>query len=511
MTVKPIGRRAVCGSLRKRCEIIIVGLFCVCMCLGCSQKKTSPRQVVLIVIDTLRADRLGCYGHGADISPNIDSFAGSSVLFSRAMCQAPWTQGSFASFLTGQYTSEALVRKGLRTVNGQETKRRWHGVLNPSIPTLAEKLQENGVFTSAIVGNPLINESIGLGRGFSIFEHPRNIGLLSDGQRAAGQEVSHAAALNNVGKVLGSRITDTALDLLPGIADRDFLLMLVYFDPHLPYIRHDDRYYPDGFPVSRNHQVGEIVKLRDGLAEPVHVDRELSNDFVKFKLLTESDLPGTIETKPVIDRLYNSEVRYADEQVGRFLEGLHALGIFDQTLVIITSDHGENIYDHEAYYGHGKYPYQPTTHVPLIVKWPETSPGINAAPVALMDLHQTVLDFMGTDSETVIRGGKLSPDGHRIGSPILVETTGDSQALNQGPYKFIAWDRAHILRYSLFDIDTDPGEQRDLALEFPDDTRRLQSQLDDVLQSIQPAPTAEPSAEIDPELLRKMRLLGYIE
>jgi arylsulfatase A-like enzyme len=456
---------------------IFLLVFSIVMFSTCEYAAKKRRQVVLITIDTLRADHLGCYGYSGSTSPRIDAFATKSVLFRQASSQAPWTTGSFASLMTGRVCSEALAN---------------HDQLNPNLASLAKLLQDQGFTTIAVVANPELNSARGFGRGFEHYVELQPVGGRSD--EIVGKR-------KRASKVDASEVTDTVLKMLPQLVNTDFFLWVLYIDPHTPYMRHQDRFYPRGWPTELNGvAAGQPVEPRIF---------ELSTRSARDQDVS-SQLQRKREVQELIFRMYDGEIRYVDQQVGRLLDGLSKAGISRSSLIIFTADHGESVYDHEGYFGHGIYPFQATVHVPLIICWPEVQPGVVDEPVALVDLLPTVMEFARVKTPKGLRGVALTPSGRFSQPPILVETKEGVclPSLRRGAFKLISWGNG---RFSLFNVIDDPGETHEISAVDNVQCQVLREELTQYLLTLNPAPTDLPPLELSPQLREQMRALGYIQ
>lgn len=280
--------------------------------------------VVLIVVDTLRADRLGAYGYGEATSPRIDALAHGGVRFSNFFTTCSWTRPAMASLLTGLYP---------RTTGVYEEEA---DVLDPSFVTLAERLSAEGYRTFAANANPNISVSYGFSQGFEHYEE------------ATGRRKTMETA---------DAITDAALSTLDGVdlAGRPYYLQLQYVDPHMPYDPPDS--YDRGNP-------------------------------------------------------YDGEIRFADAEIGRLLDGLHARGLLDDALVIVTSDHGEGLESHPGVFGssqHGTHLYDSVLHVPFIVSHPGLVEGrVVDGLASAIDVVPTVLDLLGLPDDDTLPGRSLA-------------------------------------------------------------------------------------------------------
>ena len=286
--------------------------------LACGSPEPAARpNVLLITVDTLRADRLGFHGHGRDTSPALDGLAERGLVFERAYAPSPWTLPSMASIHTGLYPSS----HGLK---------RPKDAIPPEARTLAEVLDQAGYRTDSIVSNPLVHPRFGHSQGFESF----------DTKDAKGHD-----------HVSTPGITERALALLDGYAaapeGEPFFLSLLYFDPHYDWRSHGRGFAAEG-TVGRITGEESIEHLRDLAA-------------------AEGSLTGA-EVQQLVD-CYDEEIAFTDEGIGELLDALERLGLAEDTLVVLTADHGEEFLEH-GWLGHTRFLYEGMVHVPLVVADP---------------------------------------------------------------------------------------------------------------------------------------------
>jgi len=289
-----------------------------------------PPNVILLTVDTLRADRLSCYGYKYKTSPNIDRLVKKGTLFTNATTNVPLTSPSFCSLLTSQYPHQTgSIRNGIPMVDG--------------IPTLATVFKQAGYHTAAILSNwPLKAHLSNLQAGFDIYDddfHQKRWLFFNDERDAEG-------------------VTDRALEWLESGPQEPFFAWIHYSDPHAPYLRHKAFMFEDS-----------------------------NSDSAR----------------------YDSEVAYTDYHMGRLIVRLEAAGLFDRSLVIFTSDHGESLGEH-GYTGHGRKVYQPSMAVPLAVMGPGLPEGAEEdGEVQLLDLMPTALSYAGIEFKGDMLGMDLIP------------------------------------------------------------------------------------------------------
>ncbi len=303
--------------------------------------------VILISIDTLRADALSCYGNSKNISPGIDSFSGDSILFRNAYSTSTWTLPAHSSMLTGLYPSEhkAIVCSS----KGNESAAL---PLGKEITTITEVMKNEGYYTSAFVSCPWLKRKWGLDQGFLKYDDV----WWKTRDRISG------------------RTTGRAREWLKTHDDLPIFMFLHYYDPHAPY-------YPG------NKKFREGLDTKFGNIEP--------KEFQAWKVMEgKKEKPDKRETKK-IKEWYNAEIRYVDYNISRIMETLKNLGLYEESLIIITSDHGECFGEHNIW-GHGRQPYPELTRVPLLIKSPNGGSGKSViSPVSLISLPKTIVSKAG--------------------------------------------------------------------------------------------------------------------
>jgi arylsulfatase A-like enzyme len=344
---------------RKHLRTIALGLICLWAACGRSPKPN----VVLVTIDTLRADYLGCYGHARPTSPNLDALAADAVLFEKVLCQSPETLPSHTSIMTGMHPRTHKVISHESKVDG-------------AITTMAEVLSKRGYTSGAIVSSHVLDAKYGLDQGFATYRAIHY--AYKDRQR----ELMHQREQDPT--------TDEALAWLRDHRKTNFFLWVHWFHPHRAYN-----------PPPRYKQL-----FAGAYAGPAAGDQ---NDFAMRVWRDKVALPA--EDIAYMRGLYEGEVAFTDVQVGRLLDELRALDLLDNTIVVITSDHGEILYEHEYYFGHDIALYDECTMVPLVVR----IPGLDAPPrrvgglVQTIDIFPTVLEALGIPCPAEVEGKSLVP------------------------------------------------------------------------------------------------------
>jgi len=457
--------------------------------------KTGERpgpNVVLVTIDTLRADHLGCYGYERPTSPFMDTLAAEGTLFADASAPAAWTKPSTGTILTGLYPSRhgALYHgSSLQVPEGERT--------------LAEAFNERGYATAGFVSNPNVKKVFEFDRGFEeFFDSPveDTVTLAAIRESYFGGIVMKLSRHQFNWKYENDiqSVNRHVLAWLESNRDQPFFLYVHYIDPHIPY------------------------------TPPEEYEREFARNYEGFPLFNERKrLVG-------IDR-YDGEIRYTDDGMRSLVEKLDELGIRDETIIVITSDHGEEFFEHEVL-GHGFSLYQPVIHVPLIANGPGVAPGrVVETPVQIVDLAATVLDLAGADTEKFGDGVSFADsilgENWRPNDQLFLENEFGTElddnrsfvlnAVRDGKWKLILTERNLYRppgnpRYGakeLYDLEADPDETNNL-IHVPAHQKRVAEMINRLelhekfLINFGLRGSAPDS--IDPEVEAEMRALGYL-
>jgi choline-sulfatase len=397
--------------------------------------------VVLVTIDTLRADRLGCYGNHDVATPNLDRISREGAMAPEAMVQVAMTRPSHTSLLTGLLPSEHGIRDNVSPA------------LLPNVPTLAEAVKDAGFETGAFVSSIVLSRQSGLNRGFDTY-----------GDHFEGDD-DDARFLNTIQKRGDESLGDATAWLEKHHSGRAFLWLHLY-DPHDPY-------------------------------EP----------------------PEPYATR-YAGRPYDGEVAWTDELIGRLDATLERLGMRQETLLVVTADHGEGLGEH-AESAHGFFVYQSTLRVPLLVRGPGVVAGGRLGVTARsIDVVPTVLDLVGVVPPAQARytGRSLADALRGLPAPAEAPTYSESllpllhfgwsdlRALREGRWKYIQAPRPE-----LYDLKDDPGEMRNLLAAQPQRAEALRTALGRILDAERARGPATAGVESVPEdLLEKLGALGYL-
>ncbi len=413
-----------------------------------------PR-VLLIVVDTLRADALSCASPSGPPTPNLDRLAARATRFSAARAAAPWTLPSVATILTGV---SPLVHRATRR----------DSVLPEGIPTLAERLAAEGYRTAAIGHNYVLSPTRRLDRGFDEYlfsargtPPARSLGfLLFEAWRSDPSEQEPVAR----------KISERALDWIDEHASEDFFLWLHYYDPHLAYEP------PAGF----------------GPRGPPPSGMKWSLSFAAFEKIRGGYLVPDEAGRRWIRALYDGEVRLLDQELGALFDELESKGLLEDTLVLLTSDHGEEFFEHDGF-EHGHTVFEEVLRVPLIVKLPGQREGaIVEGPVTLEGLAPSLLALCGVASEPGAFSAPpwFGPDGKP--APAAEQGalfgTGTLYYQDRAALLFGGWKYAKDLvsgKEELYDLARDPGETRSLARDEPERLAQARARCEAVFQAAQ--------------------------
>jgi len=434
---------------------------------GCAPEPSRPH-VVLVTADALRADHLSVNGYPRHTSPNIDAFAGESWNFAQATSVIPKTGPSFATLFTGRHPREHGVRANF-------------AALPAEIPTLAERLRTLGYRTAAFVSNPVLRESMGFARGFEVYE----LSPQRDGVRNVNRSFFR----------WGREPWDE-----PTFA------WLHYIDPHGPYApprefeaifiddqwaRSDERVVLDATPPAR----GTPNKLLG--AVPLYQQRE-----------------GEDRLSVYVAR-YDAEIRFVDAAFGEVLAFLRERDLYDDSLVIFTSDHGESLGEHDLYFEHGWFAYEPSLSVPLMIKLPKQRAGGVVPDLAShLDLLPSLLALLDAPVDAGAPGTDLfEPPGGR--PPLVIENS------DRYPEKYLG---ARTLRWKylrrvsdgseeLYDLREDPGEIRSLERSEPERLAGMRESFEEALRTLSRSAVAPatPAPSDDAETLNRLEALGYVQ
>ena len=412
---------------------------------ACSESPSVAKRpnILLITVDTLRADHLQAYGYQRPTSPRLDELARGAMVFEDAQATAPWTLPSLASLMTGL----PAAAHGCRS---------FYSSLAPSYSTLAEQLLAGGYDTAAVVSHVFLGRPYGLHQGFVHFDDELVLELTRSDEAISSKAVSDKGL--------------AYLDAKAAAGDDDpWFLWLHYFDPHSIYQAHP----------------GQV---------------------------------GTFGAQRPVD-LYDGEIAFTDRHIGRILDGLQGLGLVEDTIVVFTTDHGEEFQDHGGL-DHGHTLHQELLHLPLIIRVPGQDPGRHPGMVRTMDVPATILDLATLPAAPESFGQSLRPLIEGREGPDLPPAIAE---LDRNAYRdqiSLTTTQTKVIlnrqtgQRQLYDRTTDRREQHDLAPQKQAETQALLEELG-ILQQAAVNVAAKHTDRVDQKLgtaeIENLSGLGYVD
>lgn len=394
--------------------------------------------VVIITIDTLRPDHLGCYGYKQIRTPNIDALAADGIRFERAYTPVPVTLPSHTTIFTGTYP----IYSGMHDFAANK--------LSPTQATLASVLKEHGYATGAVVASAVLDSRFGLNRGFDFYYDHFDFSRLDE---------------SNIDEMErpGNMVADATLDWLGKNYKQKFLLWMHLYDPHYPY---------------------------------------------------RPPAPYSEEYK---GRPYDGEIAFADAQVGRLIRFLKEKGLYQNTLIVLSGDHGESLGEHGEK-THGFFIYNSTLHVPLILHLPRQAGALKSVPdlVNLADLMPTILASLKLDIPTQVQGRSLAPllapRNPVKASALYAETFLPRLHFNWSELRSVETESYHFIdapKPELYDLTKDPGETRNLYPQKKGVSEEMRRQLAGLIQKYGASQELAQKTGLDPALMERLKSLGY--
>jgi len=444
--------------------------------LGCQEDagKIKKHNVILIVIDTWRYDTLSLEINGMRVMPSANDFAKQNILFTNAFSQSPWTLPSFGTLFTSLYPSvHGAVRTGM--LRGGKN----FGILRDDTETLAGILKKNGFKTYAVACNNNLSPEFHINRGFDVYQ------IFRPEMKAMRLRADEAFQLG--------------LSWIKKNGQKgNFFAMIHLFDPHLSYNP------PQEF---------------SGMFDPSYTGRYKDNFDEKPESVRENKILLNAQEKEHIRNLYNAEVAFCDREFGKFLRALNDLNLLQDSVLILTADHGEELWDHQSF-EHGHTVYDELVHVPLVMHFP-VERGIQGKEikgcVGLIDLMPTILDFMGIPIPKNVQGRSILPyimsDDKFKEEPLycgsLLYGT-EKISIRQGNYKYI---RSVVEggKDELYDLRQDPAEAKNIIdTEYPR-KNILKLKLMAWYESNQKKAVNQKAVNLDKDTQERLKSLGYIQ
>ena len=416
----------------------------------------SPRNVILLSADALRADHLSSYGYHRETSPVLDDLADESIRFENAYSASSHTREAVPALLTGEYPDVA-VDDGYRLAT----------------ETAASTLSEGGFATGGFHSNPFVSRAYGFDEGFDHFDDDLHLGqhkLVALAQRAFDK-------LRNRHYARAEEINERSLEWLDGLEDEPFFLWNHYMDTHGPY-----------------EPPGEYATL--------YADREVSGREAQklYQRAIKDPESITDDERELLIDLYDAEIRYNDAKVGEFLDALRERDLLAESLVIVTADHGDAFGDH-GYYEHPRYLHDEITHVPLIVRPPGGRAETVATPASTLDVGATI--EVAIDVEA-------TGDGVSLLGTLPDDRTVFSQARGED-------EHSHLRRYASRSAEGECFCERDResgTIEFGECAgsalrEELEAHVDERVRVENGKSVEDDDEEVDEEIERRLDALGY--
>lgn len=417
-----------------------------------------PRTIVLISIDTLRADRLGIYGYEHPTSPVLDLLAGESLVFESHVAQTGWTLPSHVSMLTGLSPEAHGV-----TAQMDQVEDLFEAGFDPSTPTLAAQLREHGYATHGVASGPYLDPVFGFDRGFDTYDFVSH---------DASSDNSHQRSYRDI---TSEMVTRRGYEHLSKAGSRPLFLFLHYWDVHYDYIPSRE----DLEAVHPTRASEEIDYARVGHPFTGHLHPSLfalivaagpqRGPMVFYQRVEEllPRFPWVGQRMSVLSDLYDGEVHTVDRHLGYLFRGLRRQGRND-AMVIVTADHGEAFMEHGTL-GHGlDNIHGEGMIVPLIVRAPgKAEPGRRRTPSSTRDITATLLDLAGLPNLPEAQGRSLREPRGEGENELALGHDGSYSRIqaNRGKLRLIVWGR--FARDQLFDVAEDPGEETDVGEQRP--------------------------------------------
>jgi arylsulfatase A-like enzyme len=466
-------------SREKRITCPLFSILCICI-VGSVAFAGGVPNILLVSIDSLRADHLQCYGYERDTSPNLDALGAEGVRFETALSPTSWTLPAHLTMLTSLPPEE----------HGVNADNRW---MRGDLVFLAEVLKEKGFHTAGFVSGPYLKRPYGFSQGF---DHYDDFSIKQTNFKGNHEGTTSDKLIQLVDTWLSERVQSND--------GKPFFIFLHMWDVHYDYTPpppYDSMFDPDyqGSISWKNFEHNPAV----------------------CRTMDTRDLEHLISR-------YDGEIRYTDHHLGRLFQRLESLGLKDNTIVAVTSDHGDEFFDHQRK-GHRKSLYEESLRVPLLIRYPERiGPGLVVRePAQLMDIAPTLLSLAGL--EIPERFGTATPKhpyAERDLTPLLLERTAEGivpsvpcfgeledklAGIRREKHKLIL-NLEDPTKLELYDLESDPQEQTNLMTLNPEIAEELQLELLAWRDHWDPGEKEQQKPiELDEDHLQELRDLGYLK
>ena len=443
--------------------IVILGSLLFFRGIGKSKKVS----IILITVDTLRPEHLGCYGYPKNTSPNIDKFASESLLFTNCFSHAPETRYSFASMLSGYLPHETQIIK--------------NNMLSEEVETLTEILKKKRYKTAAVISNFLLHKSHGWSQGFDVYD----------------DKMEDYEQVRKLPERIAKNTTDRAIELLKGYGEDNLFMWIHYQDPYGPYTppQYLTTMFEDSTQEPRILNFNRSVSGYGGI--PSYQRLGVNQDYHHYV------------------SQYDAEIRYVDEQIQRLFDTLKELGRYDKDVIIFSSDHGEGMGEHNYYFAHGENLYNGLLRVPLIIKYGNDHVGKREDYVQHLDIMPTIFNILGMKKNPHFRGSDLLVDNGRrreifaeMNSPLVSDSV---------KYSIIV-DGLKLIHtplfsgYQLFDLTKDAEEKHNLIKDsnYTKQIKMLKIRLKQLVNEDHLEIKVSEKKPLSKEEIEKLKSLGYL-
>jgi arylsulfatase A-like enzyme len=428
--------------------------------------RSSNLNILLITIDALRPDHLGCYGYRRNTSPNIDKLAEEGVLFTQAISQTPWTGGSLASILTATYPSTHHVNE-------------FGNIINKSLVTLPEVFKRKNYYTAAVGETGHFKALTSFERGFDyLFDSKDTLGSTKD-----------------------------IIKWIRNFKNKKFFVWIHFFDyPHAPYV--------PPYPFNQMFVTNNKSK---------HLPIGKGNEF--YGVIPEWVAINNITDVDYYISQYDGEIAFVDSLIGEILNTLKNENLDKKTIIIISADHGESLGERDLYFQHGDCLYNHEIRVPLIITGKIIPKGrIIKYPVQLIDLMPSIVDMLRINADIKAEGSSFFPlilNKNKLVTPAFSEAgvtkmvngsevNAEQKSIITGEWKLIYETSEYGARYELYNLKNDPGELTDLVDIEKEQFKVLKARLEEWMN--RPKPNIISSAKpLDEETKKRLKSLGYLQ